>query len=114
MRRDQDNAPAMPHTSGGGIHRIFRKAQTLRSRAAWWFQQMRRTVDEADDFTPAPERAEQLEISGDPCVEHSMPVSGQEYCKGANINAGGVQIPTEATSATSPDGTSPAPTEKQP
>jgi hypothetical protein len=47
MRRDQDNAPAMPHTSGGGIHRIFRKAQTLRSRAAWWCQQMRRTVDEA-------------------------------------------------------------------
>ena len=32
----------------------WRRRQTLRSRAAWWFQQMRRAVDGAVEWRPAP------------------------------------------------------------
>ena len=32
----------------------WRRRQMLRSRAAWWFQQMRRAVDSAVDWRPAP------------------------------------------------------------
>jgi hypothetical protein len=34
--------------------RRYRRRQVLRSRAAWWFQQMRRTVDAAIEWKPAP------------------------------------------------------------
>jgi len=32
----------------------YRRRQMLRSRAAWWFQQMRRAVDSAVEWRPAP------------------------------------------------------------
>jgi len=32
----------------------YRRRQMLRSRAAWWFQQMRRAVDTAIEWNPAP------------------------------------------------------------
>ena len=32
----------------------WRRRQLLRSRAAWWFQQMRRAVDSAVEWRPAP------------------------------------------------------------
>jgi hypothetical protein len=34
-------------------NRHHRRRQVLRSRAAWWFQQMRRTVDAAMEWKPA-------------------------------------------------------------
>jgi hypothetical protein len=38
----------------------YRRRQMLRSRAAWWFHQMRRAVDSAVAWRPAPPpRAEQ-------------------------------------------------------
>ena len=32
----------------------YRRRQQLRSRAAWWFQQMRRAVDSAIEWRPTP------------------------------------------------------------
>jgi len=33
---------------------VWRHRQILRSRAAWWFQQMRRAVDSAIEWRPSP------------------------------------------------------------
>jgi hypothetical protein len=33
----------------------YRRRQQLRSRAAWWFQQMRRAVDSAVEWRPTPQ-----------------------------------------------------------
>lgn len=101
---DEDSAPAMPHTGGGFL---MRRAQLMRSRAAWWFQQMRRKVDEATSVAANAPAAP--EISGE-----SVNMSGithDKLVRDANT-AGASNSSAEAPSSRSLD-EAPAPSTNQ-